>query len=358
MIGVLGGGQLGRMLALAGLPLGQRFCFLDPAEDAPAGEVGQLIVADYDDEKALDRLAELCDVVTYEFENVPATAAARLQGRVPLFPPPIALETAQDRLKEKELFRTVGLETPAFAPVDSAEDLTAALDNLGLPVVLKTRGGGYDGKGQVVIHDAADAPAALESLGGTHLIVEKLIDFDRELSVIAVAGTDGRIACYPLVENHHRDGILRLSLAPAPGLDDELQGAAQAYAAEIASLLGYKGVFAIEMFEDGSRLIGNELAPRVHNSGHWTIEGAETSQFENHLRAGLDLPLGSTEPVGFSAMVNLIGALPDPQRVAGVVGAHLHLYDKEPRPGRKLGHITLRCSDPMDLSDRLEQLAT
>jgi len=340
-VGIVGGGQLGRMLALAGAPLDIRCVTLDPAADSPASQVAASIVGPYDDLDALARLADGADVVTYEFENVPVEAARFLRELVPVFPPPEALEVAQDRIAEKELFDEVGLPTPAYRAVATFDELNAGLEELGTPVVVKSRRFGYDGKGQEVIHDPLRAEDAWRAIGEVPAILERFVAFDREVSILGVRGRDGDIGFYPLVENRHVDGVLRLSLAPAPDLSDDLQAGAERHARDVMERLEYVGVLAIELFQAGEELLGNEMAPRVHNSGHWTIEGAETSQFENHLRAVCGLPLGSTRARGPSAMVNLIGSTPDPVSLADVPGAHLHLYGKEPRPGRKLGHITL-----------------
>ena len=346
LIGVLGGGQLGRMIALAGLPLGFRFRFLDPSPDAPAGEVGERLTGSYTDPASLKAFARGLDLVTYEFESVPVEAARWLANRLPVFPPPAALEAAQDRLAEKRLFQKLGIPVPPFYPVETDHDLTRALDELNTPGVLKTRRLGYDGKGQVVIRKREEAEDAFSSLGGAGLILEGFVPFDREVSILAVRSRTGETAFYSLVENHHREGILRLSLAPAPECTPELQQQAERYASLVLDELGYVGVLAIEFFQVNGSLLANEMAPRVHNSGHWTIEGAETSQFENHLRAVAGYGPGSTAMVSRSAMVNLIGSAPDARAVLAVPGAHLHLYGKEPRPGRKLGHVTLRASDP------------
>ncbi|HEX7118043.1 MAG TPA: 5-(carboxyamino)imidazole ribonucleotide synthase [Longimicrobiales bacterium] len=345
-VGILGAGQLGRMLALAGYPLGLRFRFLDPNAAAPAGPLAELVVADYDDADALRRFADGLDVATYEFENVPAAAADFLDGRVPAVHPHYeALAAAQDRLAEKNVFRRLGIPTAPFAPVDSRDDLARAVDAVALPAVLKTRRFGYDGKGQFVLRERADVDRAWAALGGSPLILEGFVDFERELSILAVRGRDGDVAFYPLVENVHRAGILRRSTAPAPATSPELQARAEAYARAVLEEFDYVGVLAIELFHRGDELLANEMAPRVHNSGHWTIEGAETSQFENHLRAICGMPLGSTAPRGHAVMVNLIGAVPDSADALAVPGAHLHLYDKAPRPGRKIGHITVRAED-------------
>jgi 5-(carboxyamino)imidazole ribonucleotide synthase len=351
-VGVLGGGQLGWMLARAGDPLGIRCRFLDPSPDAPGGRAGDLVVGAYDDAAALDRFADRLTLATYEFENVPVDSARRLAARLPVLPPPAALEVAQDRLAEKRFFESVDVPVPPWRAVDSLADLARAVDALGTPAVLKTRRLGYDGKGQVVIRAPGDVASAWGRLGGVPLVLEGFVRFDRELSILAVRGRDGATACYPLVENLHADGILRRSLAPAPGVSATAQAQADAQARRILDALGYVGVLAIELFQVGDRLLANEMAPRVHNSGHWTIEGAETSQFENHLRAIAGLPLGSTAPRGVSAMLNLIGTVPDARAVLAVPGAHLHLYGKASRPGRKLGHVTLRADGPREL-DRL-----
>lgn len=340
-IGILGAGQLGRMLALAGYPLGLEFRFLDPAPDSPSRHLGEFICAPYDDEAALAQFIEGLDLVTFEFENVPARVLAYLEAHLPTFPPRQALATGQDRLAEKTLFRELGIETSPFATVDTREDLEAAVAEIGLPAILKTRRLGYDGKGQFRIRARGDLDDAWKALGGVPLILEGFVDFDRELSIIAVRGRNGETVFYPLTENHHEGGILRRSHAPAPRLDPELQDTAERYAALVLDRLAYTGVLAIELFQRGDELLANELAPRVHNSGHWTIEGAETSQFENHLRAICGFPLGDTTPRGESTMLNLIGSIPAPESILAIPGAHLHLYGKAPRPGRKLGHLTI-----------------
>ena len=355
-VGIIGGGQLGRMLALAAYPLGIEVRTLEPAADAPAGRLTEQIVAAYDDQEALASFAAGLDLVTYEFENVPVESAAFLAERLPVHPAPRALEIAQDRLHEKTFFRSLGIPTPRFAPVASLTELRRAATEIGLPAILKTRRLGYDGKGQSVITREADVDAAWAELGGELLILEERLDFERELSILAARSTSGEFACYPLVENHHRGGILRLSLAPASDLDPALSKQAEALARHVLEELGYAGLLAIELFERGGDLFANEMAPRVHNSGHWTIEGAETSQFEQHLRGILGLPLGSTAPRGHSAMINLIGELPPIEPILALRGAHLHLYQKAPRPGRKLGHVTLRAGEPAELQRLLQSL--
>ena len=355
-VGVLGGGQLGRMIALAGYPLGQRFVFLDPGADSSAGHVGTLRVGTYDDEERLSELARKSDVVTYEFENVPVASARFLNELVPVYPPPVALEVSQDRLDEKQFFAKLGIPTPPFAPVSSQEELTQAVARIGLPVVIKTRRFGYDGKGQMVLRTEADVARAWEALGAALLIVEGLVPFDRELSIIGVRSKTGETRFWPLVENEHRDGILRVSIPKSDVWTPELQARAEKHAAEVMNVLGYVGVLAIELFMKDGELLANEMAPRVHNSGHWTIEGAETSQFENHVRAILGLPLGSTRMIGVSAMINAIGKLPPKDRVLAVEGAHLHAYGKDAAPGRKLGHVTIRAQSRSELCAKLEEL--
>ena len=355
-IGILGGGQLGYMLALAGYPLGLHFRFLDPSPEAPVGRIAQRVTANYTDEAALEKFASGLELVTYEFENVPVEAANFLAERVPVYPPPAALEAAQDRLAEKDLFRKLGIATTEFAPVSNSSELDAAVKTLGLPAVLKTSRMGYDGKGQWILRTAEDVAKAKSALPPVKLILERFVPFTRELSVLAVRSRNGETAIYPLVENHHLNGILRLSLAPAPRLEPSIQRDAENAARRVLESLKYVGVLAIEFFEHQGELLANEMAPRVHNSGHWTIEGAVTSQFENHLRAVLGLPLGSTGPAGHCAMLNLIGDLPESSEVLAVPDAHLHLYGKSPRPGRKLGHVTLRAASPERLALRLSEL--
>jgi 5-(carboxyamino)imidazole ribonucleotide synthase len=355
-IGILGGGQLGYMLALAGYPLGLHFRFLDPSPEAPVGRIAQRVTADYTDQAALEKFSSGLELVTYEFENVPVEAANFLAERVPVYPPPAALEAAQDRLAEKNLFRKLGVTTAEFAAVSNAAELDAALKTIGLPAVLKTSRMGYDGKGQWILRTAQDVAKAKSEMPPVKLILERFIPFTRELSVLAVRSRNGETAIYPLVENHHRSGILRLSIAPAPRLEPPIQRAAENVAHRVLESLKYVGVLAIEFFEHQGQLLANEMAPRVHNSGHWTIEGAVTSQFENHLRAVLGLPLGSTGLTGHCAMLNLIGDLPEPAEVLAVPDAHLHLYGKSPRPGRKLGHVTLRAASPERLALRLSEL--
>lgn len=356
-VGIVGGGQLGMMLAEAGASIGIQCTALDPSPEAPASRVCRQIVAAYDDRDALAELAAASDVCTFEFENVPAEAASFLEEHVSVAPPPRALEVAQDRLLEKGLFELIDLPVAPYAPVASKEELDEAIEVVGVPSVLKTRRLGYDGKGQARLRSVDDAVDAWRFLGEVPSILEALVDFDRELSIVGVRGRDGATAFYPLVENHHRDGILRRSIAPAPDVAPSIGSAAERLARAAMERLGYVGVLAIELFEVGERLLGNELAPRVHNSGHWTIEGAATSQFENHLRAVAGVDLGSTEPSAFSAMVNLIGDLPSPGSLPDGPGVHVHAYGKDPRPGRKVGHVTVVEDDP-DTLFRVLQVVT
>jgi 5-(carboxyamino)imidazole ribonucleotide synthase len=355
-VGVLGGGQLGRMLALAGYPLGLRFRFLDPAPEAPVEELAQRIAAGLDDPAELERFTTGLDVLTYEFENVPVELARRLEQSVPVYPPPLALEASQDRLTEKNLFLKQGIPTTSFVPVDSASDLEKKLAEWHWPAILKTRRFGYDGKGQRLVHSVAEAIAAWREMGSAPAILEQFVHFDRELSQISVRRRDGKVRHYPLVENFHRGGILRRSFAPAGNLSANLTHQACDYSERLLAALGYVGVLAIEFFETNGRLLANEMAPRVHNSGHWTIEGARTSQFENHLRAILDWPLGETSALGPCAMVNLIGMAPNPAAILAVPDVHLHLYGKKPRAGRKLGHVTVCGETPQLVGERVAEM--
>ena len=341
-VGVLGAGQLGRMLALQGYPLGLRFRFFDPSANGPANDMADQHEEDYCDFNALKSFAAGLDCVTYEFENVPVESARFLAAHVPfIFPPPEALEASQDRLLEKQFFKGLGIETAPFRAVNSIKELEQAIAELGAPAILKTRRMGYDGKGQAVIREKSQARAAFAALGGRQLILEGFVDFQREVSILAARGKDGSTVYYPVVENIHHEGILRISRAPAPNISPLLQEHAEKIAAKVLDELDYVGVLCIELFEKNGQLIANEMACRVHNSGHWTIEGAKTSQFENHIRAGLGYALGDTHALGYCAMVNLIGKLPDAAAVLAVPGAHLHLYNKAPKPGRKLGHVTV-----------------
>jgi 5-(carboxyamino)imidazole ribonucleotide synthase len=354
VVGVLGGGQLGRMLALAGLPLGIEFRFLDPSPAAPAGPLGALRTGPLADSDAVRAVAAGADVVTYEWEGVPADAARAAEALAPLRPGARALEVAQDRAAEKATFERLGVPIAAYATVDTRDDLERGVAAVGLPAVVKTRRGGYDGKGQQVLRAVDDIEAAWRLLGDTPLIVEELVAFERELSVVAARGIDGTVRCYPLVENEHRDGILRVTRAPAPNLTPAIQRDGEAIAAKLLADLDYVGVLAVELFERDGHVLANELAPRVHNSGHWTMEGAETSQFENHLRAILGWPLGSAAARGPCAMVNCLGSVPPPEAILAIPGAHLHDYGKAARPGRKVGHVTVVGATVEERDQRLQ----
>jgi 5-(carboxyamino)imidazole ribonucleotide synthase len=355
-IGILGAGQLGRMLALAGYPLGLQFRFWEAAGEAPAGMLAECLRGSFADRDLLQRFAAGLDVVTYEFENVPAETARHLSALVPVYPSFQVLEIAQDRLNEKLLFQGLGIPVPAFAPVQDTAELHDAVQQIGLPAVLKTRRGGYDGKGQMVLRTSADVERAGQTLGRVPLLLEQLVPFEREVSVVAVRGRDGEVASYPLVENRHHEGILRQSQAPAPGWTQTWQTLGEGHVRRILEAVEYAGVLAVEFFQYQGQLLANEMAPRVHNSGHWTIEGARTSQFANHLRAVLGLPLGSTAPLGHAAMLNLIGAVPPLETLLAIPGLNVHLYGKTPHRGRKLGHLTLVEVDEKSLQRKLALL--
>ncbi|MGE0879018.1 MAG: 5-(carboxyamino)imidazole ribonucleotide synthase [Acidimicrobiia bacterium] len=333
-IGILGGGQLGRMMAIAARPLDIDCICVEPAPAPPSAPVAEVIAAPFDDPKALATLADRCDAVTVELEHVPMEALAWLAERVPVRPAMGAVAAAQDRLIEKRTFHSLGIDTAPFSETD----------DLGRPAIVKTRFGGYDGKGQWMLRTPADS----QPLAGC--IVEGVVPFDREVSIVAVRSVDGDVRSYPLVENVHRDGILRVTrvLEASPVHAD-----AAHLVSTLLDALDYVGVIAIELFDVGGKLVANEFAPRVHNSGHWTIEGAVTSQFENHVRAVAGLPLGDTSPRDASAMVNLIGELPDVPSLLALDGVHVHLYGKTPRAGRKLGHVTVTAETGTELDARL-----
>jgi 5-(carboxyamino)imidazole ribonucleotide synthase len=341
-VGIVGAGQLGRMLALAGYPLGLDFLCLDPAPDAPAGRVAPLLNGEFTDRRLLERLGRECEVVTFDWENVPAASFEALRRgarRAHICPPPAALACGQDRVSEKRLFARLGIPTTRWRAVDSHAALLRAIEAIGMPGVLKTRRLGYDGKGQALVRSAAQATRAWELLGAAPLLYEEWVPFDCEVSIIGARGARGETVVYPLCGNVHAGGILRLTVAPfgAP----RWQRLAAAYLERVLAHFRYRGILALEFFVRAGKLIANEMAPRVHNSGHWTIEGAQTSQFENHLRAILGLPLGASTPRGHSAMVNLIGHMPPRAQLLAQPGLHVHDYGKRPRPGRKVGHCTL-----------------
>ena len=353
-IGIIGAGQLGQMLGFAARRMGITCRFLDPAEAPPAAAVGEVIRRPFGDSAALAELAGSCDVVTYEFENVPVEALLGIADRVPVFPPVEALRSAQDRLSEKRLFDELQIPLPAYCAVDSLDDLHAAVTSIGLPLVLKTRRFGYDGKGQYVVNAPDDIDDAWRKLAGTDLIAEEWLDFDFEVSVIGVRSASGESTTYPLTHNEHRDGILRRSRAPVEAPD--LAEKAERYMDALLDRLDYVGVLALELFVVGDRLLANEFAPRVHNSGHWTIEGAATSQFENHVRAITGQAPGSTACRGHSGMLNLIGEIPRGAGDLEIPGCWLHDYGKSPREGRKLGHITVVADSADERDERLRQI--
>ncbi|WP_394887620.1 5-(carboxyamino)imidazole ribonucleotide synthase [Mesorhizobium sp. AaZ16] len=343
-IGIIGGGQLGRMLAMAAARLGYRTIILEPQADCPAAQTAnRQIAAAYDDRAALAELAAACDVVTYEFENVPVEAAKFLAAAVPVHPPARALEVAQDRLAEKTFLNGIGISTADFRPVDNDRDLAAALAAFGGSGILKTRRMGYDGKGQRVFREfAGDVAGIFDAMGGVPLILESFVSFEREISVIAARGADGASAAYDPAENIHRAGILHTSTVPASIRPDTAKAAVEA-AFAILRALDYVGVIGVELFvlPDGS-ILSNEIAPRVHNSGHWTEAACAVSQFEQHIRAVAGLPLGDTRRHSDCLMENLIGD--DVLRAEALLAEPdlvLHLYGKsEVRPGRKMGHFT------------------
>ncbi len=356
-LGILGGGQLAQMLAMAALPLGIRCHVYEPSADAPAKYVADHHQSSYTQNATLKIFAERVDVITYEFENVPAHAADFLAKLKPIHPLPNALAICQDRLFEKQFVTDQGFMTAPFASIDPTKGVSQAIEKTRLPALAKTRRMGYDGKGQKRINSLTEAYQMMVDLAGQDLILEGVVNFTRELSIIAVRDQRGHTVRYPLIENHHHEGILRLSVAPAPNVHPLLEAQADALAQLLTNALNYVGVLTIECFEvmtpNGPTLLVNELAPRVHNSGHWSIEGAMTSQFENHVRAVCGIPLGPTTPRGMSAMVNLIGDLPNPADIPA--GVFVHLYHKTPRPGRKVGHLTIVARDMATLMRKVEE---
>jgi 5-(carboxyamino)imidazole ribonucleotide synthase len=358
-VGILGGGQLAMMLAEAAKPLGLVCVALDPNADCPASHGCEVIVGAYDDPAALDRLADRCDAVTYEFENVPVESARRIARTKPVHPDPVALETAQDRLNERTMFQRLGIASPEMRAVGSLDELTEAATSIAAPAILKSRREGYDGKGQSVLRSPADAERAWIAVGRVPGILDRMIPFERELSVIAVRGADGSTAVYPLNQNQHANGILCVTRAPAHETG-HLQSIAHDAANAILAELNYVGTIAVEFFQIGTgsdaKLLANEIAPRVHNTGHWTIEGAKTSQFENHIRAVAGLPLGPTDPLGHAAMINIIGAHEPSDARSRHQSAHWHDYHKQARPGRKLGHVTVVEPSPGERDRAVQSL--
>ena len=353
-IGIIGAGQLGQMLGFAARDMGVECRFVDPSDSPPASCAGDVIRRPFDDVEALATLARDCDVITYEFENVPVNALLPISRQVPVYPPAEALRHAQDRLHEKRLFDSLGIPLPAFRPIDSLEDLRAAAREMGLPLVVKTRRFGYDGKGQSVVRMLDDVNTAWQELGDNALIAEEWIEFDYEVSAIGARSSDGDTVLYPLTQNEHSDGILRQSRAPVASI--ELEILAGEYMSKLLGRLDYVGVLALELFVVGDRLLANEFAPRVHNSGHWTIEGAQTSQFSNHVLAIGNRPLGDTSCRGHAGMINLIGSIPDTARTLQLDDCWLHDYGKSPRAGRKLGHITVVAATAAQRDQKLLQI--
>jgi 5-(carboxyamino)imidazole ribonucleotide synthase len=351
-IGILGGGQLGRMLAMAAARLGLRCQVFSPDPDSPAFDVvPNATCAEYADVEALELFANEVDVITYEFENVPAAAAMILGARRQVLPDRKILETTQDRLAEKDFVKRLGIGTAAYADVTTRAGLRAAIARIGLPAVIKTRRFGYDGKGQAIIQEATDLDRIWADLGTKSAILEAFIPFEREISVIAARSADGHVECFDVTENEHRDHILKISRAPA-AIPQRLAEEARAIAGKIADSLDYVGVLAVEMFvlatREGPKVLVNEIAPRVHNSGHWTLDGASISQFEQHIRAIAGWPLGRPVRHGEVTMTNLIGdEINDYEQWLTVPGASVHIYGKGPaRPGRKMGHVTQVGSSP------------
>ena len=352
-IGIIGAGQLGQMLALAGTRLGLRFTFLDPASQPPAVTVGRHIEAEFDDEDALQQLAVECDLITLEFENIPVSATQAVEHHATIRPGPRALAIAQDRLAEKQFFASQGIPVGPHAAIDSLDDLQRALDTVGRPAILKTRRLGYDGKGQAIIHPSDDPAEAWAAIGNQHgALLEAMIPFEREVSIIAVRRANGDKVFYPLSENVHHHGVLHRTTVQQ---DDPAQALAEDHAGRVLDALDYVGVLTFEFFVVGDRLLANEIAPRVHNSGHWSIDGAQTCQFENHLRAILDWPLGATDMIAPSAMINLLGTIGDREALLRIPGLHLHDYGKAERPGRKVGHITITAATETICRLRTEQ---
>ncbi len=346
VVGIIGAGQLARMLSLAAYPLGIKTHCLSFTDENPAAHVTKVTQCNENDLDAIARFTEAVDVVTIETENIPLAFAKKIAEKKHLYPFVDVLAIAQDRLQEKQLFRSLNIQTADFYAIDSLEALTHATQQLGFPCVLKTRFYGYDGKGQTIINCEKDIQQAWQQLGNHQLILESFIPFEQEVSLIAARNVKGQIAFYPLTRNEHQNGILRISQAP---YKHPLADLAHAHVTQLLSQLNYVGVFTVEFFVHNSQLIANECAPRVHNSGHWTIEGADTSQFEQHIRAVCDLPLGSTKARGFSLMHNCIGSMPLIEKILNIPGAHYHTYEKTPRVGRKVGHITLCGENKVDL---------
>ena len=355
-IGVLGAGQLGRMLAISGYPLNHQFGFLGTSENEPAALLGQMFAFE-NNADSIKALVDFADVITFESENTDVEIIKAISKNVVVYPSEKSLFSAQHRGREKALFEQLKIPCAPYKMVHSKADLTAAVGQIGLPAILKTVTGGYDGKGQFLIKSNNQIAQAWEYMNGVESILEGFIYFKRELSLIAVRSIDNDHKYYPLVENTHYDGILRLTVAPANNIDPIMQQTAQHYMQTLLDAINHVGVLTIELFETNQGLIINEIAPRVHNSGHWSIEGANTSQFENHVRAITGMPLGDTKPTQpYCAMINIIGKLGDSNEVLNMPNTHLHLYDKQQRNNRKLGHINISANSQHQLDNSIKKL--
>jgi len=355
-IGVLGAGQLGRMLALSAYPLGHQMRFLALSEEDPSSLLGKTFIHNNNPEM-VSNFADSSDIVTYESENTDVTIVNEISKNTKVYPSDKSLYISQHRGREKALLDTLKIPCAPYQMVNSLDDLKSAIKNIGIPSILKTATDGYDGKGQFLIKSESQIDEAWEKMSGVDAILEGFINFKRELSLIAVRGIDGSLEYYPLVENSHHEGILRQTLAPAQNISVSLQNKAEEYMSSLLKEIKHIGVLTIELFESDDGLLVNEIAPRVHNSGHWTIEGAQTSQFENHIRAITESPLGQTTMTSkFSAMINIIGVHGPIQKVLKTKNAHLHLYNKAERTGRKLGHITLTSNSIDELNKTIDSL--
>ena len=355
-IGVLGAGQLGRMMAISGYPLNHQFGFSGNTNDEPASLLGHMFALE-DNAENIESLVAFADVITYESENTDVEIVKEINKDIPVYPGEKSLFTTQHRGREKALFDQLNIPCAPYQMVNSLADLTKAVSDIGLPAILKTATEGYDGKGQFLMHHTDQIKEAFDSMQGVESILEGFVNFKRELSLIAVRGIDNDHKYYPLVENTHHNGILRLTIAPAQTIDPKVQETAEHYMQTLLDEMGHVGVLTIELFETENGLVVNEMAPRVHNSGHWSIEGAHTSQFENHIRAISGMPLGDTSPThAFSAMINIIGKIGPTDLVLNMANANLHLYDKTERENRKLGHINIIANSQAQLDTSIQQL--
>ncbi len=356
-IGVLGSGQLGRMLALSAYPLGHQMRFLASSKEDPSSLLGNTFIQNSSQE-IIEEFSKNSDVVTYESENTAVSIVREISQKTMVYPSAKSLFTSQHRGREKSLFDTLNIPCTPYQMVNNLSELKIAVENIGLPAILKTATDGYDGKGQFLIQSDSQLDQAWKSMSGVESILEGFVNFKRELSLVAVRGVDNTHEYYPLVENSHHNGILRLTIAPAQNISPKLQQQAESYMRSLLDEMDHVGVLTIELFETDNNLVVNEMAPRVHNSGHWTIEGARTSQFENHIRAITETSLGDTScTYKYSAMINIIGEQGPIDKVLTLKNAHLHLYNKTEREGRKLGHITITANTLDDLNTSLEDLS-